>query len=76
MNIEQFKKKAVVTTFNTNNGWGFGGSVGKLYTYKGLTLKEGKWCYRHTKGESFVLFFTNGSPLIRKDFEELISNLE
>jgi hypothetical protein len=77
MNIAEFKKKAVVTEFNTNNGWGFGGESGKKYDYNMLTLKEGKWSYRHAKCEIFILFYDrNGLSITEQEFEELISNLE
>ena len=76
MNIVQFKKVAVVETFNTNNGWGFGGSSGKKYSYKGFILSEGKWSYRHAPSESFTTFNSSSNSLTRKEFEELISNLE
>lgn len=33
---------------NTNNGWGFGGKLGKNYYYdNGLIEFKGKYCYRH-----------------------------
>ena len=45
MNLTIVKKEK----FNTNNGWGFGGSYGNKITYSnGLVNMKGHYCYRHT----------------------------
>jgi hypothetical protein len=75
MSIAEFKERAVVTEFNTNNDWGFGGNSGKRYEHEGLTLEQGKRSYRHAKCQRYVLFYSEGNSLTKKEFEGLLSEL-
>jgi hypothetical protein len=46
--------------FNTNNGWGFGGSIGTQSIYSnGLVMSKGKYCYRHLLPQPFVKWYYN-----------------
>lgn len=46
---------ATVVEFNSNNGWGFGGAVGKRYTLKNnIVVTIGEACFRHTGTTKFI----------------------
>jgi len=50
---------------NTNNGWGFGGMVGAVYTFENdFSLRIGRADYRHMKSERFFTFRRGGERLI------------
>lgn len=52
---------ATVVDFNSNNGWGFGGAVGKRYILKNnVIVTIAKACYRHTGTTPFVRVDHNG----------------
>lgn len=57
MDIKKFEVKET-KDFNTTNGWGFAGDVGKetIYT-NGMVLRKGKSMYRHTKPSSFTNWY-------------------
>jgi len=40
-------------SFNTNNDWGFGGTMGTEYTYGDWQLLIGKFCYRHAPSTKY-----------------------
>jgi hypothetical protein len=43
-----------VVEFNTNNGWGFGGAIGKRYFFRnGSKLTIANACYRHLPSQKF-----------------------
>jgi len=72
MTIQEFKNKATKEAFNSNNAWGFGGSIGFYYTIENLVIKDGQWCYRHSKPEKFNRFFIDDKEVLKKDFEAYI----
>jgi hypothetical protein len=46
---------ATVEEFNSNNGWGFGGAVGKRYRLKNnMVVTIATACFRHTGTTPFV----------------------
>ena len=46
--------------YNTNNAWGFGGSVGTYMTYSNmLVIQQGKYCYRHAPSVPFTKYLYN-----------------
>jgi len=46
--VFDFGIPCTIESYNTNNGWGFGGSHGLKYTFNDkLFVKIGKACYRH-----------------------------
>ena len=60
-NIPEFQQPYTVTDFNTNNGWGFGGGVGKSFKFnEHLELRIGKAYYRHLKPEAFIALYFQG----------------
>lgn len=47
--------------FNSNNGWGFGGAVGKRYMLKNnVVVTIAKACYRHMLPTYFIRVDHNG----------------
>lgn len=51
--------------FNTNNGWGFGGSIGTTYTFKNnVKLVLRKICYRHAPSNNVHEVYHNGELII------------
>lgn len=62
LTIKQLAKSKCISseTYNTNNGWGFGGIAGKQYNLPdGTTLIIGQLCYRHLKPESINKLILN-----------------
>jgi hypothetical protein len=52
-------------TFNTNNGWGFGGGYGTEYTLKNnVVIRTGKACYRHAPPSAFIAIYFEGKRII------------
>ena len=44
--------------FNSNNAWGFGGSIGTRTTYSnGYYRRKGRSCFRHSGTTPFDLFY-------------------
>jgi len=75
----------VVEHYNTNNAWGFGGAVGKIYHYTpDIKLCLLKACYRHGPGHRFIRIVHNGKKIFektdttlnRKKAVEIIKSLE
>jgi len=60
-----------VIPFNTNNDWGFGGGIGKVYVYpNGYTMRKGRAYYRHLPSHSFTYYFNNEhKEITKKEFE-------
>ena len=58
-------------SFNTNNGWGFGGAIGTLTTYQdGFQKREGRAYFRHAGSEYFVRYFNpDGSDCSKEWFD-------
>ena len=58
--------------FNTNNAWGFGGSISTLTTYQdGYAKRSGYNCYRHIKSQRFTLYFdAAGKEITKKEFDK------
>lgn len=76
MTIAQFISRATVEEFNTNNGWGFGGSIGREYTYDRLTIRRGRYCYRHAPSEAYTSYYErDGGQVTEREFEQLIAEL-
>lgn len=79
MTLEQFKEKAIVTKFNTCNGWGFGGSFGISYRYGDWYMEIAKYSTRH-QGTHVNNQYRNDkeSPYTlynKKEFELAIKNI-
>jgi len=56
-----FFKDAKKSSFNTNNGWGFGGGYGYMYELPdGYAVKFGTACYRHAPSHSYTTIYFNG----------------
>ena len=54
-----------VEDYNTNNDWGFGGGVGKIYTLpNGVVLKVGMACYRHHKSHKYYRVWYKGDEIM------------
>ena len=74
MDIKTFKNRTESTKFNTNNGWGFGGSYGKIYSMylseNLFKIKEGKNCYRHSISDLYKKFYINDCEVSKKFFEQ------
>lgn len=49
---------------NTNNSWGFGGGIYRLYTVGDFKIKLGKACYRHAKDSAFITVTIHGKRII------------
>lgn len=44
-----------IEEYNTNNAWGFGGSIGiRIYYPNGTVITMGRVCYRHAPSHKFV----------------------
>lgn len=51
--------------FNTCNAWGFGGGVGKEYTFaNGITIRKGTAYYRHLPSTHFIAVYKDGERVI------------
>jgi hypothetical protein len=78
-NLEEFKKHAVVEITNTNNAWGFGGTISDYYTYQNLVYRKAKFCYRHAPSHTENLFYELEEGLrkeiSKKEFLTLIEKL-
>ena len=62
---EILTKSTKQESFNTTNGWGFGGTIGTTFTFdNGITLTYGTTFYRHLNPSKFCR--------VRKDGEEVI----
>lgn len=60
MSILQKVKRISVSSenLNTNNAWGFGGSIGTLYTLPdGAKIKIGRYCYRHASPTPYMILY-------------------
>lgn len=43
---------------NTNNGWGFGGWIGKREIFdNGLIKEKGNYCFRHSKDQPYLNWY-------------------
>jgi len=60
MNIGDFKK----TSFNTNNGWGFGGAIGNSYKVANLEIRQGVASFRHLKQQPFTTAYIDGKRVV------------
>ena len=63
-----------VIPFNTNNAWGFGGGIGKVFVYSnGYTIRKGRAYFRHLPPRSFVRYFdADHKEISKKEFERAI----
>ena len=53
--------------FNSNNGWGFGGAYGTQYQFgKGIVMKIGTACYRHTGTSPFITVWQGDERLFNE----------
>jgi hypothetical protein len=52
--LEEYLKGKPFTVFNTNNGWGFGGGIGKEYKVNGFIVRVGVACYRHLESQPYI----------------------
>jgi hypothetical protein len=69
MKILQEKEVIRVEDFNTCNGWGFGGGVGKEFTYKsGSTVRAGKAYYRHLPPTSFFAIRNKDGEVVYDEY--------
>lgn len=76
--ISEFKqdKETNLEQTNTNNGWGFGGSRRKVYSYKGLlSYTKGFYDYRHIPSRSFTHYVHNFVEVSKKEFLEIYTKL-
>jgi len=84
-NLEKLLKLAIKTeTFDTNNGWGFGGGIGKSYTLpNGIEIRKGKACHRHHPPTPYLTISHNGTRIIDnsgaisdKQFKQVLEIIE
>ena len=73
---EILAKADLVEDYNSNNGWGFGGMIGKKYTFdSGLVIYKGKRNYRRSEpiNELVVYFQTpdDGSFRLSNNLKDL-----
>lgn len=71
-------KGAKKETYNTNNGWGFGGIAGHIYTLSdGRGIIIGVYCYRHSGTTPAIKLVSNPGPLQQtiSDSETTILNI-
>lgn len=75
MSIKQIKEKAIeVRNINTNNGWGFGGKMGKEYILpEGKKCFIGQFCYRHCRPSKVEEYYINGVSVSRSTFIESLN---
>lgn len=61
-----------VQEFNTNNGWGFGGGIGKKYLYpNGYSIRKGRAYYRHLPSHAYTTYCEpSGRHISKEKFEE------
>ena len=59
-----------IESFNTNNAWGFGGFIGKVYEnkVKKLKIRKGRACYRHLPYQPFERYYFDGKEIDKKEF--------
>lgn len=74
MTINEFKMRAHESRFNTNNAWGFGGSVGSKYVLGKFQYVHRKLCYRHAASNKVTEYFINGKEVSKDVFEYAINN--
>lgn len=72
MTLAEFKKTSTVEEVNTNNDWGFGGWVGKVYTMDKLVHKVREFCYRHAPSHTVREYFIDGVEVTKKEFEKAL----
>lgn len=65
MTVQEFKQNAVVTEFDTTNGWGFGGGIGKMYTIGRYHIREGKAYYRHAPSHKFTAYYIENTEEVK-----------
>lgn len=80
MTILEFKAAAKKSKTNTNNAWGFGGSINKYYTLGGLQIRAAEFCYRHRASDKATLYYRLGpdssaTEISKKQFELLIEKI-
>lgn len=77
MTLAQIKAKATSSEdYNSTNGWGFGGWVGKILHFpNGCKMYTGKWYYRHTSPSKVESYWNaDGNEVTKAEFEKLIGD--
>jgi hypothetical protein len=77
--LNDFIKIAKKEITNTNNAWGFGGSISEYYTYKNLVYRKAKFYYRHIEPNTEKIFYKyeneNRIEITSWEFIELFNNI-
>lgn len=76
MTLVEFKKVAIKKDYNTNNGWGFGGAMGKTYELGEMYFKDVKICYRHTGTTVDKSYYIATKQVTKVEFENTLNNLK
>lgn len=63
---DELLKKAIKShAYNTNNGWGFGGGIGREFTFpNNVKLRIGRAYYRHLPPSNYVTVSVNGNRIL------------
>jgi hypothetical protein len=56
--LREFLKNWKCVDYNSNNAWGFGGLIGKMYTKGSKTVYIGETSYRHIDGDKVIKCYT------------------